>query len=98
MRRVDCEEWDQGDTVGVRGHQKVVGRAGVGIDNVDVIAAIEFEYLVANAPIANTVTTVEHGIALLTAIAQNVAQAYTSIKVGKVLILFPFFMLTILII
>uniref|UniRef100_A0A6P4BKV7 D-3-phosphoglycerate dehydrogenase n=1 Tax=Ziziphus jujuba TaxID=326968 RepID=A0A6P4BKV7_ZIZJJ len=66
-----------------KGKLKVVGRAGVGIDNVDLQAATEFGCLVVNAPTANTVAAAEHGIALLTAMARNVAQADASIKAGK---------------
>ncbi|KAJ9537904.1 hypothetical protein OSB04_030637 [Centaurea solstitialis] len=62
------------------GRLKVVGRAGVGIDNVDLGAATEHGCLVVNAPTANTVAAAEHGIALLTAMARNVAQADASIK------------------
>ncbi|KAI7729398.1 hypothetical protein M8C21_010236 [Ambrosia artemisiifolia] len=65
------------------GRLKVVGRAGVGIDNVDLAAATEHGCLVVNAPTANTVAAAEHGIALLTAMARNVAQADASIKAGK---------------
>ncbi|XP_075664860.1 D-3-phosphoglycerate dehydrogenase 2, chloroplastic-like isoform X1 [Castanea sativa] len=65
------------------GRLKVVGRAGVGIDNVDLQAATEFGCLVVNAPTANTVAAAEHGIALLAAMARNVAQADASIKAGK---------------
>lgn len=65
-----------------KGRLKVVGRAGVGIDNVDLQAATEFGCLVVNAPTANTVAAAEHGIALLTAMARNVAQADASIKAG----------------
>ncbi|PON73706.1 D-3-phosphoglycerate dehydrogenase [Parasponia andersonii] len=65
------------------GRLKVVGRAGVGIDNVDLTAATEFGCLVVNAPTANTVAAAEHGIALLAAMARNVAQADASIKAGK---------------
>ena len=64
------------------GRLKVVGRAGVGIDNVDLAAATEHGCLVVNAPTANTVAAAEHGIALLTAMARNVAQADASIKAG----------------
>lgn len=64
------------------GRLKVVGRAGVGIDNVDLSAATEHGCLVVNAPTANTVAAAEHGIALLTAMARNVAQADASIKAG----------------
>uniref|UniRef100_A0A0D6R955 D-3-phosphoglycerate dehydrogenase n=1 Tax=Araucaria cunninghamii TaxID=56994 RepID=A0A0D6R955_ARACU len=66
-----------------RGRLKVVGRAGVGIDNVDLHAATEFGCLVVNAPTANTVAAAEHGIALLAAMARNVAQADASMKQGK---------------
>lgn len=64
------------------GRLKVVGRAGVGIDNVDLHAATEAGCLVVNAPTANTVAAAEHGIALLTAMARNVAQADASMKKG----------------
>ncbi|XP_074570037.1 D-3-phosphoglycerate dehydrogenase 3, chloroplastic-like [Curcuma longa] len=65
------------------GRLKVVGRAGVGIDNVDLQAATESGCLVVNAPTANTVAAAEHGIALLAAMARNVAQADASMKAGK---------------
>ncbi|PIN11782.1 D-3-phosphoglycerate dehydrogenase, D-isomer-specific 2-hydroxy acid dehydrogenase superfamily [Handroanthus impetiginosus] len=66
-----------------KGRLKVVGRAGVGIDNVDLQAATEFGCLVVNAPTANTIAAAEHGIALLAAMARNVAQADASMKAGK---------------
>ncbi|KAH0864088.1 hypothetical protein HID58_081299 [Brassica napus] len=66
-----------------KGRLKVVGRAGVGIDNVDLQAATEYGCLVVNAPTANTVAAAEHGIALLASMARNVAQADASIKAGK---------------
>ncbi|KAJ1700449.1 hypothetical protein LUZ63_000228 [Rhynchospora breviuscula] len=66
-----------------KGRLRVVGRAGVGIDNVDLQAATEFGCLVVNAPTANTVAAAEHGIALLTSMARNVAQADASVKAGK---------------
>ncbi|MBA0810010.1 hypothetical protein Gohar_002032 [Gossypium harknessii] len=65
------------------GRLKVVGRAGVGIDNVDISAATEHGCLVVNAPTANTIAAAEHGIALLTAVSRNVAQADASVKAGK---------------
>lgn len=64
------------------GRLKVVGRAGVGIDNVDLAAATEHGCLVVNAPTANTVAAAEHGIALLTAMSRNIAQADASVKAG----------------
>uniref|UniRef100_A0A0E0E4L5 phosphoglycerate dehydrogenase n=1 Tax=Oryza meridionalis TaxID=40149 RepID=A0A0E0E4L5_9ORYZ len=66
-----------------RGRLRVVGRAGVGIDNVDLQAATEAGCLVVNAPTANTVAAAEHAIALLAAMARNVAQADASLKAGK---------------
>ncbi|XP_006297918.2 D-3-phosphoglycerate dehydrogenase 1, chloroplastic [Capsella rubella] len=66
-----------------RGRLKVVGRAGVGIDNVDLSAATEFGCLVVNAPTANTIAAAEHGIALLAAMARNVSQADASVKAGE---------------
>lgn len=66
-----------------KGRLKVVGRAGVGIDNVDLAAATEFGCLVVNAPTANTVAAAEHGVALMAAMARNVAQADASMKAGK---------------
>lgn len=59
-----------------------MGRAGVGIDNVDVSAATEHGCLVINAPTANTIAAAEHGIALLTAMSRNIAQACASLKAG----------------
>jgi D-3-phosphoglycerate dehydrogenase len=66
-----------------KGRLKVVGRAGVGIDNVDLAAATENGVMVVNAPNANTVAAAEHGIALLCALSRNVAQADASVKAGK---------------
>jgi D-3-phosphoglycerate dehydrogenase / 2-oxoglutarate reductase len=65
-----------------RGRLRVVGRAGVGIDNVDLQAATEAGCLVVNAPTANTVAAAEHAVALITAMARNVAQADASLKAG----------------
>lgn len=66
-----------------KGRLKVVGRAGVGIDNVDLAAASEYGCLVVNAPTANTVAAAEHGIALLCALARNVSQADAAMKDGR---------------
>ncbi|KAG8047624.1 hypothetical protein GUJ93_ZPchr0008g11776 [Zizania palustris] len=66
-----------------RGRLRVVGRAGVGIDNVDLQAATEHGCLVVNAPTANTVAAAEHGIALLASMARNVSQADAALKAGK---------------
>jgi D-3-phosphoglycerate dehydrogenase len=65
------------------GRLKVIGRAGVGVDNVDVLAATKRGIVVANAPESNVVTAAEHTMALLLALARNVPQAYTSLIAGK---------------
>jgi D-3-phosphoglycerate dehydrogenase len=62
---------------------KAIGRAGVGVDNVDVVAATKRGIVVANAPESNVVTAAEHTMALLLALARNVPQAYASLIAGK---------------
>jgi D-3-phosphoglycerate dehydrogenase len=62
---------------------KVIGRAGVGVDNVDVPAATKRGIIVANAPQSNVVTAAEHTIALLLALARNIPQAHASLISGK---------------
>jgi len=59
---------------------RVIGRAGVGVDNIDVPAATARGIVVMNAPDGNTITTAEHTIALLVALARNVPQANSSVK------------------
>ncbi|MDE2181159.1 MAG: phosphoglycerate dehydrogenase, partial [candidate division NC10 bacterium] len=62
---------------------KVVGRAGVGVDNIDVDAATARGVLVMNAPSGNTLATAEHTFSLLLALAKNVPQATASMKGGR---------------
>jgi len=62
---------------------RVIGRAGVGVDNIDVPAATTRGIVVMNAPDGNTITTAEHTIALLVALARNVPQANSSVKAAK---------------
>ncbi|HEX4115293.1 MAG TPA: phosphoglycerate dehydrogenase [Solirubrobacteraceae bacterium] len=62
---------------------RVIGRAGVGVDNVDVEAATRRGIVVANAPQSNVVTAAEHTMALLLAMARNIPQAYASLTSGK---------------
>jgi D-3-phosphoglycerate dehydrogenase len=62
---------------------RVIGRAGVGVDNVDVEAATKRGIVVANAPQSNVVTAAEHTMALLLALARNVPQAHMSLTSGK---------------
>ncbi|MCW2953620.1 MAG: D-3-phosphoglycerate dehydrogenase [Conexibacter sp.] len=62
---------------------RVIGRAGVGVNNVDVAAATKRGIIVANAPQSNVVTAAEHTMALLMALARNVPQADASLKAHK---------------
>jgi D-3-phosphoglycerate dehydrogenase len=62
---------------------QVIGRAGVGVDNVDVEAATKRGIVVANAPQSNVVTAAEHTMALLLALARNIPQAHQSLLEGK---------------
>ncbi|QSR88839.1 phosphoglycerate dehydrogenase [Methylacidiphilum caldifontis] len=62
---------------------KVIGRAGVGIDNVDVDAATEHGIVVMNTPGGNTIATAEHTLSLLLALARNVPQAHVSMQLGE---------------
>jgi D-3-phosphoglycerate dehydrogenase / 2-oxoglutarate reductase len=62
---------------------RAIGRAGVGVDNVDVEAATKRGIVVANAPESNVVTAAEHTMALLLALARNIPQAYASLTAGK---------------
>src|SRR5205814_3497756 len=61
---------------------RAVGRAGVGVDNVDVPAATKRGIVVANAPQSNVVTAAEHTMALLLALARNIPQAHASLVGG----------------
>ena len=75
--KLDAEVIDRADNL------RVVGRAGVGVDNVDVAAASKRGIIVANAPEANTVAAAEHTVALMLALARNIPQAHASLISGK---------------
>jgi len=62
---------------------KVIGRAGVGVDNIDVSAATKNGVVVMNAPGGNTVTTAEHTISLMLALARNIPQGTASLREGR---------------
>ena len=62
---------------------KVIGRAGVGVDNVDVEAATRRGIVVANAPESTVVSASEHTIGLLVALARNIPQAHAALKQGR---------------
>src|SRR5438067_1210226 len=62
---------------------KVIGRAGVGIDNVDVDAATRRGIVVANAPESTVISAAEHTIGLLVALTRNIPQAHAALKQGR---------------
>jgi D-3-phosphoglycerate dehydrogenase / 2-oxoglutarate reductase len=62
---------------------KVIGRAGVGVDNVDVTAATARGIIVMNTPLGNAITTAEHAISLMMALARQIPVANVSTHVGK---------------
>jgi len=65
------------------GQLKVIARAGIGVDNIDLEAATVAGIPVVNAPIGNTVAAAEHTMALMLSLARNVPQAYASMKNGE---------------
>ncbi len=65
------------------GNLKVVGRAGIGVDNVDVKSATARGVVVMNTPHGNTITTAEHAIAMMFALARQIPEASASTKAGK---------------
>lgn len=61
---------------------KVIGRAGIGIDNIDVDAATREGIVVVNAPTGNTVSAAEHTVGLMLALARNIPKANAQLKSG----------------
>ncbi|HWW62304.1 MAG TPA: hydroxyacid dehydrogenase, partial [Thermoanaerobaculia bacterium] len=62
---------------------RIIGRAGVGLDNVDVDACTERGILVINAPTANIMSATEHTMAMLLALCRNIPEAHASVKRGE---------------
>jgi D-3-phosphoglycerate dehydrogenase len=62
---------------------RIIGRAGVGVDNIDLEAATERGVIVVNAPQGNTIAAAEHTVALLFALARHIPQADASMRAGK---------------
>ena len=62
---------------------KIIGRAGVGVDNIDVDVATQKGIIVVNSPDGNTMAAAEHTVALMLAMSRNIAPAATSTKEGK---------------
>src|SRR5205085_6387930 len=71
------------DVIGRADRLKVIGRAGIGVDNVDVPAATKRGIIVANAPESNIIAAAEHTIAMMLAQVRNIPQADASLKSGK---------------
>src|SRR6202022_3672031 len=62
---------------------KVIGRAGIGVDNVDIPAATARGIIVMNTPFGNSITTAEHAITLMLAMARQIPEADASTRAGK---------------
>src|SRR3546814_924323 len=71
------------DVLEAASNLKVVGRAGIGVDNVDIPAASAKGVVVMNTPFGNSITTAEHAIALMFALARQLPEADTSTQAGK---------------
>src|SRR5215475_1652826 len=71
------------DLIGRADNLKVIGRAGTGVDNVDITAATRRGIVVANAPESNSVAAAEHTLALMLALCRNIPQAHGSLVEGR---------------
>jgi D-3-phosphoglycerate dehydrogenase len=71
------------DVLAAAKNLKVIGRAGIGVDNVDVPAATAAGIVVMNTPFGNSITTAEHAIAMMFALARQIPQADRSTRAGK---------------
>lgn len=72
-----------GDIIDAADNLKVIGRAGIGLDNVDIPAASQRGIVVMNTPEGNTITTAEHTLAMILSLTRNIPQATASLKAGK---------------
>ncbi|MEE8295632.1 MAG: phosphoglycerate dehydrogenase [Sphingomonadales bacterium] len=71
------------DIIAAAVNLKVIGRAGIGVDNIDLEAATERGIVVMNTPFGNSITTAEHTIAMLLSLARHIPAASASTKAGK---------------
>ncbi len=71
------------DVIAAAKNLKVIGRAGVGVDNIDLEAAGKQGIIVMNAPDGNMITTAEHAMALMLSMSRNIPQANASVKLDK---------------
>jgi D-3-phosphoglycerate dehydrogenase len=69
--------------LGAAAKLRVIGRAGIGVDNVDVPAASQRGIIVMNTPFGNSITTAEHAIAMMFAVARQLPEANASTQAGK---------------
>lgn len=69
--------------IGAATNLKVIGRAGIGVDNVDIPAASKKGIIVMNTPFGNSITTAEHAISLMMAVARQIPEANASTHAGK---------------
>ncbi len=72
-----------GDILAAATRLKIVGRAGVGVDNIDIEAATRLGIMVVNSPTGNIIAAAEHTITMLMALARQIPAANSSIKAGK---------------
>lgn len=71
------------DVIAAGDNLKVIGRAGIGLDNVDVEAATRAGITVCNAPQSNIVSAAEHTVAMILALARNIPQAHSALREGR---------------
>ena len=71
------------DVIAAAKNLKVIGRAGIGVDNVDIAAATARGIIVMNTPFGNSITTAEHAISLMLALARQIPEADSSTRAGK---------------
>ena len=71
------------DVIALADKLKIIGRAGVGLDNVDVEAASKKGVIVVNTPGGNTISTAEHTFSMILALSRNIPQADLSTKKGE---------------
>jgi len=71
------------DVINAARKLRVIGRAGVGLDNVDLEAATQKGIIVMNTPAGNTISTAEHTVSMILALSRNIPQANASVKSGE---------------
>src|SRR5512134_344569 len=71
------------EVIAAAANLRVIGRAGIGVDTIDVDAATQRGVVVMNTPGGNNVTTAEHAIAMLISLARHIPQATASMKAGE---------------